>query len=100
MKKKNTKIWITLLWLPFVSLILVAIMQVVAQFVFSTVEGINSTPTVISIISILVGIFAVFGIILMPIWIIMLVVASNHNKKIAEQPQQNINSSNNIIDLG
>ena len=96
MKKKNTKIWITLLWLPFVSLILVALMQLVAQFVFSTVEGTNSSPVFINIISLLVGIFGILGITLMPLWIIMLVIATNHNKKLDTQPLQNVSSSNNI----
>lgn len=95
MKKKNTKIWITLLWLPFVSLILVALMQIVAQFVFSTVEGGGSaSPVILNIISLLVGTFAILGIMLMPLWIIMLVVAYNHNKKLAEQTEQTLESNN------
>jgi hypothetical protein len=98
MRKKSTNIWITMLWLPFVSLILIALLQMVAQFVFGTVEGSSSSaaiPVILNIISLLVGIFAIIAILLFPLWIVMLIRASNYNKSIAKQTEQQPTDTNN-----
>jgi hypothetical protein len=80
--QKSTLKWILLIVLPFAALFLVAFMQAIIHFILNPNNN-GSSPllaTVFNIISILVGAAGVIGIILIPLWIIMLVKDSNHNK--------------------
>lgn len=118
-KKKSVKIWIIMLILPIVLLFVVTIGQIVANFAFTSavdssssdmclndglqtsqtidglceqekVSGPGIIKTVTNLFSILLGTFSVIGILAYPVWITLLVVALQHNKKIDEaQNQQN-----------
>lgn len=115
-KKKNVKIWIIMLILPFVLLFLTLFGQIIANFALTSTTdsstpytcggGMQSSQTIdglcadeevssksgieraIDIFSILLGTVSVVGILAYPVWITLLVVAINHNKKIDEALNQ------------
>lgn len=115
-KKKNVKIWIIMLILPFAMLFVVLFGQIIANFAFTSATdsstpytcggGIQSSQTIdglcadeevssksdiekaIDLFSVLIGMVSVLGILGYPVWIILLVVAINHNKKIDEAQNQ------------
>lgn len=113
-KKKSVKIWIIMLVLPIALLILVTLGQIIANFALTNITDSSSSdscnsnqinnglceaeeasgPSVakslVNVASLLIGIFSVIGILAYPVWITLLVVAIQHNKKIDEaQNQQN-----------
>ena len=109
-KKKSVKIWIIMLVLPIALLILVTLGQIIANFALTNITDSSSSdscnsnqinnglceeePSVakslVNVASLLIGIFSVIGILAYPVWITLLVVALQHNKKIDEaQNQQN-----------
>ncbi len=80
--QQSTRKWALLIVLPFAALILVAFIQIIVHFILSSSNS-GSTPLlaiVVNLISVLVGVVSVIGIMLIPLWIIMLVKTSNHNK--------------------
>lgn len=87
MKKKNIKKWIVLLVFPVPSLLLVMLLQIASRILF----GQGPLEIVINIVSLLVGISAVLALLGLPIWIVMLILAHNHNQRvdaaIQAQPQ-------------
>lgn len=86
MKRKNTKPWIILIVAPFVTLLLTMILQTAVRFALSSTEsGNNAIQSIINVISLLLGIVSVIAILGLPLWIIMLVVAIGHNKKLDTQ---------------
>lgn len=104
-KKKPVAIWIILLVLPFALLTLTAMTQFVAQFAFNSnsdvayelQDGIleadfpqdSTAERVVNILSVLIGTGSVLMIIVgTPIWVTLLGIAVNHNKRLAGQPPQ------------
>ena len=79
--------WIFLLVAPIAALFLIAILQFVVHFVFTSTTNasgvgvVSSSPAldVVNILSVLIGITAVASLCLTPLWIIMLVKTINHN---------------------
>jgi hypothetical protein len=100
--KKSTRKWIFLIVFPFVGLLAVALLQFAVNFIFSTTADSsltaagsdNAVAVVVNIISILVGVLAMIGIVLLPVWIIMLVKASNYNKA---TPDKRLNKTVAIV---
>lgn len=84
LSKPTTK-WVVLIGVPFVLLILVALIQLVVHFVLNSstggaTVGVQSLGTsVVNIFSVLFGVVAVVLLLLTPIWIIMLVKARRYN---------------------
>ena len=99
-----------MLVLPIALLILVTLGQIIANFALTNITDSSSSdscnsnqinnglceeePSVakslVNVASLLIGIFSVIGILAYPVWITLLVVALQHNKKIDEaQNQQN-----------
>jgi len=89
-QKSSIKKWIVLIFLPFVGLILATIAQVIVHFDLNSNANGNSPllAKIFNIFSIFVGFFSVFGIILIPLWIIMLVKDSKHNKTTSNVTRQ------------
>lgn len=102
-KKKPVAIWIVLLILPFALMALISIVQFVTQFALegTTVETTvemqggevvtevteeSAAEKVINIASIVIGMGSVLMIIVgTPIWVTLLVIAINYNKRLAAQ---------------
>lgn len=80
--KKPTTIYWFLIFAPFAALMLSAILQVISSFVFSTVEGSVGRNDIVDIITLVIGIISVISIFLLPLWIILLIISIDHNKKI------------------
>lgn len=84
MKRKSTTPWIILIAFPFVALLLTSLVQLIVRF---SLEGSGSqvseiTISLINIISMLIGILSVVGMLGLPAWIVMLVIALDHNSKL------------------
>jgi len=79
MHRKSTKIWIVLIVAPIVIVILSVFLQVAVRA--SGIEG-DGITVVINLFSLLVGIVAVLGLMGLPVWIVLLLLAISHNKKI------------------
>lgn len=79
---KSTKRWWGLIIFPFVALFLVALLQLIIHFVFSSSSGSNTKPlvsTLINTISIVIGALAVIVLLFIPIWIIRLRRVKKYN---------------------
>lgn len=83
------KRWWFLIIGPVVALLVIALLQIVSHFVFTTVtstDGLSSGSSthpvalVINILSIVVGIAAVICLLFLPVWIIMLLKAKRYNQ--------------------
>ncbi len=90
--KKPTKRWIFLLIAPIPLLILIAFLELAVHALFphignGTVTSNISFATVIlavlNIISVLAGMASLLCLLLFPLWIILLVKASDYNKKLS-----------------
>jgi hypothetical protein len=83
MQRKNTKIWIIFIVAPLVLLISTALLQTVIRFVLNS-SGSDG------------GVVAVLGLLGLPVWVILLVLAVSYNSKITsavlpteQDPEQN-----------
>jgi hypothetical protein len=90
MKPKNTKIWIFLMAAPIPVLILNAILQLVTRAAIgsSEVGQSDGLTAVLNIFSLLIGVFAVIGLLGLPVWIIMYIQATKHNNLLKQQASQ------------
>jgi hypothetical protein len=105
--RKSLRVWIWLLVGPYIALLIIALLQIVVHFVFSssatdtvvstsnslctTVDGDCAVTTgnpariIVNILSILIGMAAVVCICLFPIWVVMLVKTVNYNDATADR---------------
>lgn len=82
-QKKSLKPWIVLLILPIPLLFFVAIVQMVARFITNGSGG--AVFLIVNIFSLLIGIASVILLMGIPIWIVFLVLAYEHNSKLNQQ---------------
>lgn len=81
-KRKKERIWWVLIIFPFVSLIFVALMQILVHFVFNSSDNVSTNPPIVvafNIVSVIIGVIAILLLLLIPIWIIELSAAKKHN---------------------
>lgn len=71
---------------PFASLLLLASIQMALRFALGDVgeQPDTVTVTVINIISLIIGYVSLVGMLGFPVWVVMLVIALNHNSKLAK----------------
>ncbi len=84
MQKKSIKLWIWLLASPFIALIAIAVLQFIVKVLLGSTSDPSGFALAINIFTTLLGILAVLLIFFgTPIWIIMIVVTSSNNNKVA-----------------
>jgi len=94
MQRKSTKIWIALIVAPIAILIVNVFLQVGARAFGSGGDGV---ATIINLFSLLAGIVAVLGLLGLPLWIALLVIAINHNKKISTSVNPTSQNNDTIV---
>jgi len=79
---QSTRIWVLLIVLPWAALLTAAFIQVISHFILNSINGSKPSPitALINIASIFVGCVSVLGIILIPVWIVMLIKTQKNNK--------------------
>jgi len=88
MHKKSLKLYVTLLVLPYIILLSMLALQVIARLLISNQTGDESAVLMfINIISLIGGTGAVLLILSSPVWIILLIRDSSHNSK-ASKPKK------------
>lgn len=82
-KKKNINIYIGLIIGPFIALVVSAMLQIITRFVVggSNYDG-GIIVAIVNVLGLLVGTVSVLAIVLLPLWIILLVLAVNHNNSL------------------
>jgi len=91
MKRKSTKPWIILIAAPFAALLVTMLAQLIVRFALSGTDSQlgDIMVSLINIISLLIGIVSVVAMIGLPVWIVMLVIALDHNSKLkAPRPKR------------
>ena len=95
MQRKSIKLWIWLLVVPWLMLIVVALIQLVIHSISNNTQSTGGALTAIfNILSILVGLAAVLLILGMPVWITLLIktILDNNRSAAPQQPQYPQNS--------
>lgn len=89
MHKKSLKLYVTLLVLPYIIMLSMLAIQVIARLLISNQTGDESAVLMfINIISLIGGTGAVLLILSSPVWIILLIRDSRNNKKVSSQKQK------------
>jgi hypothetical protein len=86
MQQKSLKPWVIALVLPIPLLIITALVQTVVRAVFR--DEPNIITLIVNVLSLIAGIVAAVLLIGFPLWIILLIMASNYNSKLKQQGTQ------------
>lgn len=93
-QKKSLKPWIILLVLPIPLLVFTALLQMIVRFLKNGSDG-GAVFLVVNIFSLLLGIASVVLLMGIPIWIVFLVLAYEHNSKLEQRHATQPESSDN-----
>lgn len=84
-QKRPVKPWVVLIVAPWIILFVTILLQMGVNFLFRDANGLKA---ILNILSLLAGSLAVFMLLGLPVWVVMLVVAIDRNKKLQTPPAQ------------
>lgn len=81
MQKKSIKLWVWLLVSPFITFVLIAVLQLITKLIFGGSGTVNAFVTLINLFTVLLGMLAMLLLLFgTPVWIVMIVVTLSKNK--------------------